>query len=231
MRIKKVSIIIPCFNEKDTIEELLQRVFDVTLPGIEKEIIVVDDGSTDGSNRFLLQQSPQFKLVQHPKNLGKGQAIRSALRICSGDIILIQDADLEYCPTDYAKLLGPIINEETQVVYGRRVFNMRSRSVGEYCYFLGRVFLTSVTNVLFNARLRDLNTCYKVFDKEILEYITITSDGFEFCSELTAKILKQKIGIKEIPIKYFPRTRMEGKKILMRDGWISLWMLLRVRFA
>lgn len=231
MGIKKVSIIIPCFNEKDTIEELLRRVFAVSIPGIEKEIIVVDDGSTDGSCKFTSEQSSRFKLIRHEKNLGKGQAIRSALKSCTGEVILIQDADLEYNPGDYAKLLNPIINREVQVVFGRRVLEIKGRSAGEYFYYFGRIFLTSVTNLLFFSRLKDQHTCYKVFHKDILDCVTITSVGFEFCAELTAKILKQKIAIKEIPVQYSPRTRLEGKKILVRDGFSSLWMLLKVRFA
>lgn len=228
---KKVSIIIPCFNEKDTIEELLRRVLAVEVPGIDKEIIVVDDGSTDGSAQLFSKNSEHFKVIQHAKNMGKGQAIRSALCICTGDIVLIQDADLEYNPYDYSKLLKPILNGETQIVYGQRIFQMKGRSVDEYIYYFGRLFLTKATNILFRSKLHDLNTCYKVFNKDILKKITLTSSRFEFCSELTAKILKHQLIIKEVPIQYYPRTREEGKKIYIRDGWSTLWTLLKVRFA
>ena len=213
----KLSIIIPIFNERATIEELLNRVSASATPGYAKEIILVDDGSTDGTSEILpgLARIHHALLARHQNNKGKGAAVQSALKHASGDLVLIQDADLEYDPAQYAKLLGAH-TPRTPVVYGSR--NLQKTNRGYSHYVLGAALLTRLTNVLFGSRLTDVYTCYKLFPRAVMSAITLEKNGFSFEAEITAKLLKHHVPIIEIPIDYYPRSFSEGKKIRFRDA-------------
>lgn len=226
----KLSIVIPAYNEKETIEEILKRVHEVEIP-LKKEIIVVDDGSSDGTRDILKNLKDKFnlKLVFHKENKGKGGALKTGFKESSGDIILVQDADLEYNPKDYIKLISPIIKGERKVVYGSRDFlnNPHSSSF----YFFGGQLLTKIFNLLFASNLTDLNTCYKVFTREVLENIKLREDDFSFCEEISCKVLKKGYKIEEVGIKYSPRTFKEGKKInWLKDGFKGLYVIIKYRF-
>ncbi|MBS3171246.1 glycosyltransferase family 2 protein [Candidatus Woesearchaeota archaeon] len=224
----KLSIIIPVYNEKETILKILKKVEDIELKYIEKEIIIVDDFSTDGT-RDILKSLEKHKIFFHEKNIGKGGAIRTGLKYFTGDIVLFQDADLEYDPKFYNDLLKPILNNETKVVYG-------SRMLGEHkdmysLHYFGNNFLTIATNFLFNCKISDMETCYKVFKKEVLEGISLKSEKFDFEPEITAKILKKGYKIKEVPIDFKnPRDFEQGKKITWKDGVMHFYYLLKYRF-
>ncbi len=231
-----LSIIIPVFNEEKTIGEILKKVFEVKLPhNIQKEIIVVDDGSTDSTAKILNDSNKKgVFLLKHNRNLGKGSAIITGLTKATGDFLIIQDADLEYNPQDYTKLLQPILKNKTKVVYGTRLVNYPLRLWGENktilpLHLLANRFLTWMTNLLYGVSLTDMETCYKLFEKDVIKKINLQSKGFDFEPEITAKILKQNIHISEVPISIKPRTYQEGKKISWRDGLIALWTLIKYR--
>jgi dolichol-phosphate mannosyltransferase len=237
----KLSIIIPVYNEENTIEEILKKVKSVKLPqDIEKEIIVVDDGSTDRSILKIKSAENKLnisylKLIRHNLNKGKGSAILSGIKKATGDIIIIQDADLEYNPEDYVRLLEPILDGKSEVVYGSRLkhYPLRisgSRKTPLVTHYLGNKLLTLLTNLLYGNGVTDMETCYKVFKKEVLKDININAKRFDFEPEITAKILKKGFKIYEIPIKVKPRGYEEGKKISWKDGFIALWTLLKYRF-
>ncbi len=226
----RISIIIPVFNEKNTIKEIIKKVKDVPLP-IEKEIIVIDDESVDGTREILdeLKEKLKFTLLKHHKNLGKGAAIKTGLSKVSGDFIIIQDADLEYDPKEYPELLNPLLSGEVKVVYGSR--NISGNPRFSPLYSLGGRFLTSVFNLLFGTKLTDINTGFKVFKREVLENLKLEEKRFSFCEEITCKIIKKGYTIKEIPIKYAPRSFKEGKKIRWwRDGFRSVFVITKGRF-
>lgn len=231
----KLSIIIPVFNEERTIKQILNKVVQVKLPdSIKKEIIVVSDGSTDSTDR-ILSAIKNIKFLRHEKNIGKGSAVRTGLKNVTGDLIIIQDADLEYDPADYAKLLKPILERKAMVVYGTRLISYPLKLWGKEktilpTHLIANKFLTFLTNLLYQSNLTDMETCYKVFRKEILQKISLTSNGFEFEPEITARILKLKIPIVDVPIKVVPRTYKEGKKIGFKDGLIAIWTLIKLRF-
>lgn len=217
----KLSVIIPVYNERGHIKEIIAAVQAVP---VQKEVIVVDDGSTDGT-RDLLKNGQGFKVILHDRNLGKGAAIRSGLAAVTGDVVVIQDADLEYSPQDYGKLLKPIKEGKTRVVYGSRILGR-----GEFLpasYYANRT-LTLLTNLLFGSRLTDMETCYKVIQAALLQCLGLVSSRFEIEPEITCKILKRKEAIVEVPIKYRGRTR--GKKIGPRDGVQAIWNLLKWKF-
>jgi len=226
--ITKLSIIIPVYNEKNTILEIIKKVEEVKLKDIDKEIIIIDDFSTDGT-RDILKDLKKHKIFFHEKNIGKGRAIRTGLKNFTGDIVLFQDADLEYDPKFYEELLKPILNNETKVVYG-------SRMLGKHrdMYFLhhfGNNFLTFVTNLLFRCRITDMETGYKVFRREVLDGINLRSERFEFEPEITAKILKRGHKIKEVPVDFNnPRDFTEGKKITWKDGVKHFFYLIKYKF-
>lgn len=229
----KLSIIIPVYNESNTLEEILARVRAVELDGIEKEIIAVDDGSTDGSRRILKEQDAlddSLDVYFHPRNRGKGAAIRTALAHVTGDVVLIQDADLEYDPREYSDLLKPIREGRADVVYGSR-FLGGPRKAMLFWHMIGNKVLTLVTNLLYDTILSDMETCYKVFRTEVIKPIKLRSRGFEFEPEITAKILKRGIRIYEVPISYTGREYHEGKKITWQDGIVAFWTLLKYRFV
>ncbi|MGQ9630791.1 MAG: glycosyltransferase family 2 protein [bacterium] len=223
----KLSVLMPVYNESATIREILRRVCAVEV-GIEKEVIVVDDGSTDGT-REVLSKEPEAKVVTHERNMGKGAAIRTGLRHATGDLIIVQDSDLEYDPEDYRLLLKPILNGEADVVYGSRFAGGERRMF--FSQWLGNRVLTFTTNLLYHASISDMETCYKLFRREALEGIEIKSNRFDFEPEITAKILKRGFKMVEVPISYSGRRYGEGKKITWRDGLSALWTLVKYRFV
>jgi len=225
----KLSILIPVYNEEKTVEKLIKKVKKVKLP-IKKEIIVVDDKSTD-KTLSILKKIKGIKLIEHKKNIGKGAAIKTAIKNADGEIIIIQDADLEYNPEDYNALIRPIIEKKEKVVYGSRVLKKENKLYSSLEFYIGGNFLTLLTNILYpSAHITDEPTCYKVFRADVLKSIKLKCKRFEFCPEVTAKILKKGIKIKEIPISYFPRTVKEGKKINWKDGFEAIWTLIKYRF-
>ena len=231
----KLSIIIPCYNEKETIKKIINKIYKFS--NIKnKEIIVVDDGSTDGTRQILNKLKSKIKKkILLKNNSGKGKAIRVGLKHISGQIVLIQDADLEYHPKDYKKLIKPIINKEFQVVYGSRVLSQKSRySIKNGFYSVFRIFfnhiLTLFSNIVNSQNLTDAHTCYKVFHKRILNKIKLEHDDFSFCPEITTKISNNKIKIKEVPIYYKGRDYKEGKKIRFIDGLIAIYTIIKFKF-
>lgn len=226
-----LSILIPVYNELPTVEELLSRVRGVELPAnLAREIVMVDDGSTDGTvellERLAAELSPEVKLILHEKNQGKGAALRTALTAAEGDILLIQDADLEYHPRDYPALLAPILEGEADVVYGSR-FHGGAQRVLFFWHYLGNRALTFLSNLMSDLNLSDMETCYKVMRREAVEGMKLSSDRFGIEPELTAKLAKRKLRIYEVPVSYYGRTYAEGKKIGWRDGIAAVWAILR----
>jgi glycosyltransferase involved in cell wall biosynthesis len=228
-RYRKLSVIVPVYNELNTVAEIVRRMRTVTLP-VEREIIIVDDGSDDGTRPVLAQLSDStVRVVLHSRNQGKGAAIQTGLAQVSGDLVLIQDADLEYDPDDWPKLLAPILKGRAQVVYGSRFTGERRNML--FLHWVGNRFLSLVTNLLYNTTLSDMETCYKLFDRAVLDGISLRSQRFDFEPEVTAKVLRQGIRIYEVPISYSGREIDEGKKITWRDGITALWALVKYRFV
>ena len=227
---KKVSIIIPVFNEKNTIKLLLEKVKNANFSNLEKEIIMVDDCSTDGTTEILRELSKDYKVFFHEKNQGKGAAIRTAIKEATGNFVVIQDADLEYLPDDYDKLLPFLINDEADVVYGSRFKNQENSKNFILKNKIANKFLTLLTNILYGAEITDMETCYKAFKRELIQSITIKSNRFDFEPEITAKIMKRKARLKEVPISYFGRGHDEGKKINWKDGIHAILTLIKFRF-
>ena len=224
----KLSIVIPVFDEKNTIKEILRQVRAVDLGDIDKEIIVVDDCSTDGTIDILkLEVDSSLKVLYHKQNQGKGAAVRTGFASATGDLIIIQDADLEYDPEDYMKLIQPVLKGKATVVYGSRFTGERRNML--YWHYLGNRFLSLVTNVLYNTTISDMETCYKLFTKEALEGLVIKANKFDFEPEITAKILRKGIRIYEVPISYTGRESHEGKKISWKDALPALWALAKYR--
>lgn len=225
----KISIIIPVFNEKKSIEEIIKRVQAVDV-GLEKEIIIVDDCSQDGTRQILEKLNyPNMKLFFHSKNKGKGAALQTGFSKAEGDIILIQDADLEYDPKEYHKLLEPILDGRADVVYGSRFLGGPHR-VLFFWHYVGNKILTMLSNMTSNLNLTDMETCYKVFKKEILNKIKIKSKRFGFEPEVTIKFAKLKCRIYEVPISYSGRDYSEGKKIGWKDGIAAIFHIIRYKF-
>lgn len=225
----KVSIIIPSYNECENIEAIVQHVQAST---IEKEIIIVDDGSQDGSHEIITRlrtQFPEIITIFHETNQGKGAAIHTALKHVSGDLVLIQDADLEYTPEDYPQLLAPFEKPSSRVVYGSR--NLRRNPRVSLLFYWGGVFLSMYTNLLFGSRLTDITTGYKVFRTNVIKELELYGNGFEFCAEVTAQLLRHHIPIVEVPISYQPRSWDEGKKINSMDGFIAFWVLTKLKLG
>ena len=221
----KLSVVIPVYNEKDTIRELYEKVGAVDL---DKEIILVDDFSTDGTRGILKELAGDGTVVlMHERNQGKGAALRSGFRKATGDIVLIQDADLEYDPGEYPKLIRPILEGKADVVYGSRFVGGESHRVLYFWHMMGNKFLTLLSNMMTNLNLTDMETCYKVFRREVLERIAIEEDRFGFEPEITAKIAKLNVRIYETGISYSGRTYREGKKIGWKDGFSALRCILK----
>jgi glycosyltransferase involved in cell wall biosynthesis len=222
-----LSVVMPVYNERDTIEEIIPRVLAVP---VRIELIVVDDGSKDGTRDLLakLKEQYNFRLILQPQNGGKGAAIRRGFEDVTGDLVIIQDADLEYSPEEYPDLISLICQGRADVVYGSR-FLGRHR-VFLFTHYAGNRLLTFITNVLYNTMLTDMETCYKVMRREVLKSFTLQSNGFGIEPELTAKIFKRGYRVYEVPITYDGRGYEEGKKITWRDGVVALWVLLKYRF-
>ncbi len=229
----KLSVIIPVYNEEKTIREVIEEVKKANLKSIEKEIIVVDDFSQDSTRDILKNiKGPQLKILFHKENMGKGAAIRTGMKNATGDIILIQDADLEYSPKEYPKLLKPILENKAKVVYGSRLEAIRKDIKSMYkLHYAGNLFLTLMTNILYGAKITDMETGYKVFRKEVVEGINLRAMRFDFEPEITAKILKKGYRIYEIPIGFAGRKFREGKKITWVDGIKALYYLVKYRFV
>jgi glycosyltransferase involved in cell wall biosynthesis len=225
----KLSVVIPVYNEKNTVAEILRRV---KATGRADEIILVDDGSTDGTREFLrtLVSPPAVKVVFHEKNMGKGAALRTGFRNAGGDVILVQDADLEYNPAEYPALLEPIESGQADVVYGSRFLGAKHR-VTMFWHMVANQLLTFATNVLYNSILSDMETGYKVFKADLLKSIPLRANRFDFEPEITAKILKRKARVFEIPISFNPREYDEGKKIGLVDAFAAVWALIKYRFV
>jgi len=225
----RLSVIVPVYNERKTIEEIIRRVQAVDLD-LEKEIIVVDDGSTDGTREALQSLDlAELRVVVHEQNKGKGAALRSGFDRAEGDIILVQDADLEYDPREYPKLLEPILDGRAEVVYGSRFLGGPHR-VLYFWHYVGNRFLTTFSNMLSNLNLTDMETCYKVFRRDVLQKIKLKSPRFGFEPEITVKLAKLHCRIYEVPISYSGRDYAEGKKIGWKDGLAALFHLIRFRF-
>jgi glycosyltransferase involved in cell wall biosynthesis len=229
VRIDKLSVIVPVFNERNTVAEIVRRMRSVDLP-VEREIVVVDDGSDDGTRDVLTQLADStVHIVKHGVNRGKGAAIRTGLENSTGDVVLVQDADLEYDPEDWPKLLAPILKGRARVVYGSRFTGERRNML--FLHWVGNRFLSLVTNVLYNSTLSDMETCYKLFQRDVLDGVQLRTNRFEFEPEFTAKVLRRGIRIYEVPISYAGREPHEGKKITWRDGISALWTLVKYRFV
>ncbi|MBI4452010.1 glycosyltransferase family 2 protein [Candidatus Woesearchaeota archaeon] len=229
----KLSIIMPVYNEKATILKIIGKVKKAKTLNFAKEIIVVDDFSKDGTRDILKKlKDKSIKIVYHEKNKGKGSAIRTGLKQATGDIILIQDADLEYDPNDYEKLLKPIVENKTKVVYGSR-FEMITKNLSKMykLHYAGNLFLTLLTNMLYGVKITDMETCYKAFRKEVLNGINLKAARFDFEPEITAKILKKGYKIHEVPINFYGRKFAEGKKITWVDGIKAVYYLVKYRFV
>ena len=230
-----LSIIIPAYNEEKTIAELLQRVLDADLgEGIDRELIVVNDCSTDSTGRIVQSfiaahpQAPITYLV-HDRNQGKGMAVRTGIQAVTGDYVVMQDADLELDPNDFARMLPHLLSGQYRVIYGSR-FLAEENSHTYFSYQLGGKFLSVMTNLLYDQRITDEPTCYKMFDAGLLKSIPLDCKGFEFCPEVTAKVSRLGYKIKEVPIRYYPRSIEAGKKLRLRDGLKAIGTLLKYRF-
>lgn len=220
-----LSIVIPAYNERDTIKKTFEAV---SATPYKKEIIVIDDGSKDGTREILREMHhPDLKVLFHEKNSGKGKAIQTGFDSATGDIILIQDADLEYDPSEYPSLLQPILAGKADVVYGSRFTGHGAHRVLYFWHYLGNRCLTLLSNILTDLNLTDMECCYKVFTKEALEGITIRENRFGIEPEITAKIAAKKLRIYEVPVSYYGRTYEEGKKIGWKDGFRALWCILK----
>ena len=227
----KLSVVIPCYNEKSTIADLIAAVRNA--PGGDKEIIVVDDCSTDGTGELLRTAlaASVDRLIHHPVNRGKGAALRTGIAAATGDIVIIQDADLEYDPRQYDTLIAPILQDKADVVYGSRFMGSEPHRVLYFWHRLGNGLLTLLSNMLTNLNLTDMETCYKVFRREIIQSITIEEDRFGFEPEITAKIARRRCRIYEVGISYYGRTYEEGKKIGWRDGVRAIYCILKYNLA
>ena len=223
----KVSIIIPCYNENKTIDQIVNKILNQTK--IKKEIIIIDDCSTDGTKEILQKNinSKVDKIIYNKKNFGKGFCIKKGIEISTGQIVLIQDADLEYDPSDYNKILKPIFEGNADVVYGSRFVGSEEKRVLFYWHSVGNYLLTTLSNIFSNLNLTDMENCYKAFKSDLIKSINLEEERFGFEPEITAKIAKKKIRIFEVGVKYFGRTYSEGKKITWRDGFSALRCIIK----
>lgn len=237
MQYKKLSVVIPVYNERKTIREIIKRVQDVDISPLKKEIVIVDNVSTDGTREILKEIAKKeagIKFFFHKKNIGKGGALRTGFSHITGDIVVIQDADLEYDPNDYMTLLGPILAGDTEVVYGSRFKGKGPFSKISWfipTHLMGNVALSFITSIFYFTWVSDVETCYKMFTKDALDSITLHGTHFDLDPEITAKLLKGGYKIVEVPINFHPRTFKEGKKIKWRDGIRALGVLVKCRFS
>lgn len=224
----KITILIPVYNEVDTLRTILEKVENADFCGLEKEIILIDDCSTDGTKDIY--PSLPYKVLYHDVNQGKGAALRDGFKEATGDIIIIQDADLEYDPVDYKDLIQLILDNKADVAYGSRLNGGKPSRAFMFHHLLGNKLLTFVTNVLYNTTLTDMETCYKAFRADFIKDIEIKSNRFDFEPEITAKVLKKGARLYELSISYYGREFAEGKKITWKDGFHALWALIKFRF-
>ena len=226
----KLSIVIPAYNEERTLADVVAAIRAVELPGVDREIVIVNDGSSDRTSEIMASlRGPDLVAVDLPGNRGKGAAVRRGIEESTGDFVLIQDADLEYDPSDYPKLIEPLARGGVDAVYGSRIMG---RNRGSYhAYYWGGRLLTVVFNVLYGQRITDLTTCYKMFRRSDALEADLECDGFEFCEEITARLIRKGRRLVEVPISYRPRSFEEGKKIRWTDGIQAVWTMLRLRFA
>jgi glycosyltransferase involved in cell wall biosynthesis len=223
----KVSVVIPVFNEHRTLEQIVRAVEGADYLGLEHEIVLVDDGSTDGSRSLVEAQRDRHTVVLQPGNRGKGAALRAGFAASSGDILLVQDADLEYDPADYPRLLQPIVDGHADVVFGSRFLGSRPHRVSYFWHYAGNRFLTLLSNMISNLNLTDMETCYKAFRREVLDDIALTADRFGFEPEFTLKVARTGRPIYEVGVSYYGRSYADGKKITWRDGFATLWHLVK----
>jgi glycosyltransferase involved in cell wall biosynthesis len=226
----------PAYNEEATIEEIIKKIDQVNLKklGISKELIIVDDGSKDRTVEIIRKLKKKYKYIRfigHKKNKGKGGAIKTAIKHATGQIMIVQDADLEYDPQDYFKCILPILKGKAKVIYGSRRLEKRNKQHSHFSFYLGGMGITLIFNILFLTRLTDEPTCYKTFRSDIIKKIKIKGNRFDWEPEVTAKIVKRGIRIKEVPIRYYPRTADEGKKIRWMDGVDAVLTMLKYRFV
>lgn len=228
---KSISIVVPVYNEQKTLRKIIDRIVQSDTLGLKKEIIVVDDGSSDKTPEILAKLSKKkVKVYYQPANMGKGAALRHGFYMATGDIVLVQDADLEYNPQDYPVLIEPFLKGTTKVVYGSRMIGPGKVKHGGWFFYIGGLFINWLTNALYNLRLTDEATGYKVFDTEILNSIPLVCNRFDFCPEITAKLAKRNIPIYEVSISYTGRKVAQGKKINWKDGIHAVWTLLKFKF-
>jgi len=232
----KLSILMPAYNEEATIAKIVDKIDKVDLAriGLTRELIIVDDGSKDRTVEIVerLQKKYSYiRFVQHKKNKGKGGAIKTAIKAATGDVMIVQDADLEYDPQDYFKCILPILKGKAKVVYGSRRLEKRNRQYSGFSYYLGGIGITIIFNILFLTHLTDEPTCYKTFRSDVIRKIKINGNKFDWEPEVTAKIVKRGIRIHEVPIRYYPRSNEEGKKIRWKDGLDAVLTMLKYRFV
>ena len=227
---KKITILMPVYNEYATLLEILKRVENADFCGLEKEIILIDDCSTDGTKKLYSEIETKHKVLYHIVNKGKGAALKTGLTEATGDIIIIQDADLEYNPEDYKPLIEKLLTGEADVVYGSRFLDLTNSNTAVKSHYYGNKFLTFLTNLLFKTTLTDMETCYKAFKAEFIKNIDIESERFDFEPEITAKMFKRNARLKEVPISYNGRGQHEGKKITYLDGVDAILALIKFRF-
>jgi glycosyltransferase involved in cell wall biosynthesis len=229
-KLRKLSVVVPVYNERNTLVEIIRRMRSVELSdSIDREIIIIDDGSDDGTRDVLKQLGDStVRVVMHPHNRGKGAAVRTGFQVATGDYVLVQDADLEYDPEDWPRMLAPVLSGKARVVYGSRFTGERRNML--FFHWVGNRFLSLVTNVLYNTTLSDMETCYKLVDRALLDAMKLDADRFDIEPEITAKLLKRGVRIYEVPISYTGREVDEGKKITWADGFSALWTLVKYRF-
>jgi glycosyltransferase involved in cell wall biosynthesis len=232
----KLSILMPAYNEERTIAKIVGLIDKVNLRkiGVDKELIIVDDGSKDKTISIIKKLQKRYsyiRFIQHKKNLGKGGAIKTAIKAATGNILIVQDADLEYDPQDYFRLIKPIMAGRAKVVYGSRRLRKENKQYSGVSFFMGGILLTWFFNILFFRWITDEPTCYKVFRSDVIKSIKINGNRFDWEPEVTAKIAKKGIKIHEVPIRYYPRSAEEGKKIRWKDGVDAIWTLIKYRFV
>ncbi len=227
---KKITVLIPVYNELNTLETILKKVEETNLCGLEKEIILIDDYSTDGTRDILKNLESKYKVLYHDKNMGKGAALKTGFANMTGDIVIIQDADLEYEPKDYENLVKEVYEGNADIVYGSRLMGKPDDSF-IWTHLWGNRLITFVANILYGQKLTDIETCYKVFKRELLDGVDVKSHRFDFEPEITAKMLKKKAKFMELPISYSGRGHDEGKKITWKDGFGAIWALIKYRFV